>query len=99
MADDRFNIDKFITDKDKAYIAANIKQLKERATSVYTIPSKNVRRLDLISYDLYGTVNLKWLLIYLNDIIDISVVEFGYRMRYVKIQDLLKYLFETAENQ
>lgn len=99
MADDRFNVDKFITDKDKSFISANIRDLKQRTTSVYTVPSKNVKRLDLISYDLYGTVNLKWILLYLNDIVDVSVLEFGYRLRYVKMQDLLKYLFETAENQ
>lgn len=97
MADARFNLDKFIIGKDKSFIQAHIKQLKDKATKVYIVTPGTVGRLDLISYALYGTTELKWVLIYVNDIIDISVIKYGYKMKYVAMEEITKLLFETTE--
>lgn len=97
MADSRFNLDKFIVGADKSFIQAHIKTLKEKATKTYIVQPANVGRLDLISYALYGTTELKWVLLYCNDIIDISVVKYGYKMKYVAMEEIMKLLFETTE--
>ena len=97
MNDKRFLISKTIVDVDKSFIQANIKRLKENATNVYIVPPKHAYRLDLISFQLYGTVHMKAYLIYVNDIIDVSVVVHGYKLFYPSMQDILSVINETSE--
>ena len=97
MADNRFNLDSFIVGADKSFIQANIKKMKEVSTNVYIVPPMHAGRLDLISYTIYGTVSMKPYLIYVNDIIDLSVVEHGYKLLYPSIKDLLSIMNETNE--
>jgi hypothetical protein len=82
---------------DKSFIQANIKKLKDLSYNVYIITPGYVRRLDLISYQLYNTVKLKWILIYVNDIVDLSVLEYGYKLKYPGMKDILKTLSETVD--
>ena len=98
MAESRFNIGNFIKGVDKAFIQANIKKLKEVSTSVYIIPPMYTHRMDLLSNFLYRTTELKWLLLYVNDIVDISEVRIGYKLYYPEIQDILAVMNETKEN-
>lgn len=97
MADNRFNLDSFIVGADKSFIQANIKKLKEVSTNVYIVPPSHAYRLDLISYTIYGTVAMKPYLIYLNDIIDLSVIEHGFTLYYPSMKDILSVMNETTE--
>lgn len=93
----RFSPDKFIVDVSTSFIQANIKSLKDVSTFVYVIPPRAEYRLDIISNDIYGTTELKWLLMYVNGIIDVSVLTFGYKLSYPSIQDVVSVLFQTAD--
>ena len=97
MTDSRYNLDNFISDKDKSFISANLQSLKDSATNVFTVSPGLTYRLDLIADLLYGNVSLKWVLIYVNDIIDISVVEHGYVMHYPDLKVVLAALNTTSE--
>ena len=97
MADKRYNLGSFIVGADKSFIQANIKKLKEYATNVYIVPPMHAHRLDLISYTIYGTVAMKPYLIYVNDIIDLSVVEHGFKLYYPSIKDILSVMNETID--
>lgn len=93
----RFNIENLIVDVDKSFIAANIKELKELATYSYPIKSNEEYRMDLISYSIYNTVKLKWLLIYVNDMIDLSVLKADTIIKYVALEDFMSYLLKSME--
>jgi hypothetical protein len=97
MADSRFNIDNFIVGVDNSFISANLKRLKEVSTSTYVIPPRHACRLDLISNLIYGSVNMKALLIYVNDIFDVSVVKHGYKLKYPQIKDILSVMNEVSD--
>jgi hypothetical protein len=97
MADKRYDLNSFIVDADKSFIQANIKALKEKATGVYIVPPMHAHRLDLISNTIYGTVKMKPYLLYVNDIIDVSVVEHGFKMLYPPIKSILAVMGETSE--
>jgi len=97
MSDTRFNLDSFIVDKDKSFIQANIKQLKNRVLGVYIVPPKHAHRMDLISHFLYGTIAMKPYLMYINDIVDMSVVEHGFKLRYPSMRDILALMNETTD--
>lgn len=98
MADGRYGIGSFISYPDKSFIQANIKELKSQADLEYVIPPKNALRLDAISYELYGRVELKWLLIYINTIVDISQLKSGVRLKYISLDKFTGYLLRTLEN-
>jgi hypothetical protein len=97
MADSRFNLDSFIAGADKAFIQANIKTLKQLSTGVYVVPPMHAHRLDLISFTIYGTVAMKPYLIYVNDIVDLSMIKHGFKMLYPTINDILSIMNETAD--
>lgn len=46
--------------KDKSFIKANIKELKKADFSYYVVKAGDERRLDIISGNIYNTVDLKW---------------------------------------
>jgi hypothetical protein len=97
MSQSRFDLENVIADKDLAFIQANLIKLKELSTSVYVIPPSQTHRLDLISYTIYGTVNMKHYLMYVNDLIDLSVLEFGYKLKYPALKDILMIINETKD--
>lgn len=97
MADSRYNLSNFVVDVDKSFIQANIKKLKEVATGVYIVPPMHAHRLDLISDTIYGTVAMKPYIVYVNDIIDVSVVEHGFKLNYPPLKSILELMGETAE--
>lgn len=95
MLEKRYNVENTIADADLSFISANLARLKELSTSVYVVPPSQVHRMDLISNAIYGMVGMKVYLMYVNDIIDLSVVEFGYSLRYPTIRDILSVINET----
>ena len=90
-------LDSFILDDDKSFISAHIKVLREKATLLYTVPAGYDYRLDLVSNDLYGTPHLKWLLIYVNRICDVSVVVEGAVLSYCSYSDYASVLMRASE--
>ena len=97
MADSRYNIDNFIVALDKSFISANITRLKEVSTNVITVSPGLAHRLDLLSDLLYNTVALKWVLMYVNDVFDVSMVDFGFVLKYPSLRDILAVMNETGE--
>lgn len=97
ITDSRYELANFITGEDKSYIQANMAKLKELSVNTYIIPPKHVRRLDLISYYIYGTVAFKWIFIYCNDIIDISMLDMGFKLHYPSMKDILATMSETSD--
>ncbi len=92
-----FKISNFIAEDSGAFISANIKDLKSAANNIYIVQSEHVRRLDLISYYLFRTVDLKWLLIYVNGIKDIDEIVEGQSLKYPSISDVIKYMMRSME--
>lgn len=97
MIDNRFNLSNLIVDKDKSFIQANINKLKGVSNGVYIVPPMHTHRLDLISYKIYGTVAMKPYLIYVNDIVDVSVIKHGYKLKYPSLRDILSLINEVSE--
>lgn len=91
----RFDIENFTI--DDSFIHINKDLLLPYATEVYVVKQDEQCRLDLIANSIYGTISLKTLLIVLNDIVDVSVVRFGYKLHYVPIQDIIRVLNEIQE--
>lgn len=99
MADKRYSIENLISYPDKSFIQANIKDLVSDNNADYVIPSQQEFRLDLISYKLYGLVELKWLLIYVNNIIDLSQLKAGEIIKYPTFDEYIQFLLKTFEEQ
>lgn len=93
----RFSIDNFTI--DGAFIHMNIAKLKSLTMQVYTVPQYEATRMDLIAYTIYQNIELKALLIAINDIVDLGVVQFGYKLRYPAIGDIVRALNEVEENK
>lgn len=93
----RYSVSNLIVDPDKAFIEANIKELKRLAKRSYTIPDEEQYRLDLISNSIYGVIDLKWFLLYVNDIIDISVLKSGVIIKYLPLEDVLTAILKSME--
>jgi len=92
-----FRIGNFIPASNGSFISANIKELKAVANNTYIVPPSHARRLDLISHTLFHTVDLKWLLIYVNGIKDIDEVSEGYALKYPSMSDVIKYMMRSME--
>lgn len=97
--DKRFNVASFIVTPDKAFINANIKELRRISNNIHVIKPEQEFRLDLISFDLFDTVNLKWVLIYVNDIFDVSDVLSGRELKHPSFSEFLSFLLRTLEEQ
>lgn len=97
--DKRYNLNGFILDKDKAFIEANIKGIREISNNIFEVTPANEYRLDLISFEIYNTVQLKWLLIYVNDIVDISELGTGKQLVFPLLRDVTTIALRQLEVQ
>lgn len=92
-----FALKNFISDPDGAFVSANTKELKDKAYQTYVVSASEARRLDLVSYKIYKTVDLKWLLIYVNDIYDLDLVTEGFVLKYPRLTDVISYMMRSME--
>ena len=93
----KYKIENIILDKDKSFVEANIKNLKNLLYYSYIVGVSDARRLDLISERLYNTVDLKWLVLYLNEISDVSDVSEGRIIKYCSYRDYVSSMLEVME--
>ena len=92
-----YTIDNFSLNPDKVLAQANIQALKDKATNTYMIPNNQEYRLDLISNSIYGRVEFKWILMYVNNIFSISQLKTNTILKYPKFSDISEVLLRTME--
>ena len=88
----KLSLENFILSKDKSFIHLYLGDLKNQSSGRYVIPYSKQYRLDLISYDIYSTVTLKWIILVINNIYEISELTFGKELIYPTIGQLMNVL-------
>ena len=89
---EKLSLERFILDEDKSYVHLYLGDLKKTSSGRYIIPLSREYRLDLISYDIYGTVELKWVLMVINDIYSIGDLVYGLELKYPTVGSLINVL-------
>jgi hypothetical protein len=97
MIDSRFDLNSFIVGLDKSFIQANMDKLKNTNNPPYIVPPSFAYRMDLISNAIYGTVSMKVFLMIVNDITDLSVVKYGFKMYYPTMKQIIAVMNETQD--
>jgi len=90
-------IDNFVVRLHGSFIDANIKHLRDVSYQTYVVSNSEAYRADLLSYAIYRTVQLKWLLLYVNSIIDISMLKEGFVLKYPAFSEVIAALTKTLE--
>lgn len=87
----RFDMSKFMEYTDNAhdilnsYVVSQIKKLSEQGKYTITVEE---RRLDLVSFNIYGDTQYWWILMLYNSIFDTSDVVSGIIIKYPSLRDL-----------
>lgn len=92
-----YNISNFIINPDQGFIAANIKDLIAACDKVVMVTPSTEYRPDLVSQNIYGTVELKWLLMYVNKLCGLVQFTSGLVLKYPPKTIIVEYMLRTQE--
>lgn len=92
----RFNIGNFTV--DGTFVHLNLDRLKSLPMKTYIVPPSEATRPDLIADTIYRNVELKSMLLAINNIVDLQQLGFGFKLKYPEIKDIITVLNEVEEN-
>ena len=87
----RLNIERFIEYNESGADFVNseiVERVRKLQLSGEYVVTAEAGRLDLISFRIYGTVSLWWIIALYNRIVDFSEVSSGVRIKYPSIADI-----------
>jgi len=88
---DRFNIRRFVEYKDNLFDFINSQFLIE-LNKLSVFGQKQVvaeeSRPDLLSYNIYGTTDLWWILLYYNNLVSPTDLKYGMIIKYPSLEDV-----------